>query len=739
MEYSKLVSVIILVYNTAEKYIKETLNSVINQTLNKEDYEIIIVNDCSTNEETKKFLSNLEAREKIEGISFKIINNKKNLWLAKTRIIGAQNASGKYLVFLDSDDLIDRDYLKKAALLLESSPRAGWTYPVVKFFGQFDEIITAKEFDAKKLFLDNYCGTASMYRREAWLQVLQREKFVIGNLRFYEDWDTLIRLMAKGWYGIPLNDSKFLYRKNIKSVITRSGKLNLATKYINWRYNLSSYFRIGKAKTNYKKYNKSGYGRLRSPFSVYSYFDYLSARFIENFIISEFPNKFFSSKLLFHSFFKPKKFIESLLKSDIIKTEAENLCGFMDKPNYSFTRNAPTSSITEKKILFAHPGWRLGGAENVLLEWMKSSKKIRGLKIIDLVTISQDKNSQDKNSQDKNSKLKEQFEEIADEQYSLDKISSLPLIKLKFCWNLIAKDRPDIIFFNGNPFIYSLAPHIKREFPNIRIIDILHTEELFNNSWFGVAEEYQKYIDERVVISDIWKKVLVEKYGEEPSKVSVCNNATDLSKFNPSKFKASEKRFSIGLDPKKTTIGFIGRLDNQKNPMVFVELAELMKEDRDYQFIMIGDGELYKEISENARGLNNLKLMGYSSNVPFYLSLCDVLVCPSKYEGSPLIGFEAAAMNVPIIATNIIGFREQVEEGKFGWLYNQVENTKDAKTIMTIIKENRNKFKNVGKRGRPFMKKNYDLEKMSKLYKNFIEANLNLSKNASDLSSGNSK
>lgn len=89
-------SIIVPVYNT-EKYIDKCLSSIENQTLN--DYEVIIVNDGSTDNSQKeidKFLTN----EKFKCIY------QENKGLSEARNTGVQNSTGEYLIFLDSDDYI---------------------------------------------------------------------------------------------------------------------------------------------------------------------------------------------------------------------------------------------------------------------------------------------------------------------------------------------------------------------------------------------------------------------------------------------------------------------------------------------------------------------------------------------------------------------------------------------------------------------------------------------------------
>ena len=93
-----LISIIIPVYNT-EKYLPKCLDSVLNQ--NNKNIEIIVVNDCSPNN------CNEIVNDYIKRYgNIKLIENKNNLGLYNTRLVGIKEAKGKYVMHVDSDDYI---------------------------------------------------------------------------------------------------------------------------------------------------------------------------------------------------------------------------------------------------------------------------------------------------------------------------------------------------------------------------------------------------------------------------------------------------------------------------------------------------------------------------------------------------------------------------------------------------------------------------------------------------------
>ena len=99
------ISIIIPIYNV-EKYIEECLVSVFNQTYT--NLEILCINDCSTD-------STLQKLEQLKSADnrMRIINNEKNLGLARTRNRGIHETKGDYLYFLDSDDILPQNTIEK--------------------------------------------------------------------------------------------------------------------------------------------------------------------------------------------------------------------------------------------------------------------------------------------------------------------------------------------------------------------------------------------------------------------------------------------------------------------------------------------------------------------------------------------------------------------------------------------------------------------------------------------------
>ena len=124
-----IISIITGYYN-CKKYIRQTVNSVINQTFPY--WEWIIVNDGSTEDGTDEIL------EEISKLDSRIkIYNEKNRGRIKTRDYAISKAKCDLLFIIDSDDAIDRTMLECAYWTLQTNPKASWVYAdLVNFYGK---------------------------------------------------------------------------------------------------------------------------------------------------------------------------------------------------------------------------------------------------------------------------------------------------------------------------------------------------------------------------------------------------------------------------------------------------------------------------------------------------------------------------------------------------------------------------------------------------------------------------
>ncbi len=157
-----LISVIMPVYNTQGDFFREAVESILNQTL--ADYELLIIDDCSTNPETVKILKSFDDPR------IRILQTPCNSGAAAARNIGLREAKGKYIAFLDSDDISYKERLAKQVEYLERHPEIGCLGTASRFIPANTIRFTPKGSDYLKnymLFIGcAFCQSSVMLRRQ---------------------------------------------------------------------------------------------------------------------------------------------------------------------------------------------------------------------------------------------------------------------------------------------------------------------------------------------------------------------------------------------------------------------------------------------------------------------------------------------------------------------------------------------------------------------------------------------
>ena len=192
------ISVIVTCYNL-EKYIARSINSCINQTLSEENYEIIVVNDCSTD-------NSMEAIKSYEGL-VKIVDLEKNMGVAYASNAGIRIANGKYIVRVDGDDFINKNFLHTMIEILKWNDDIGFVY--------CDHIIVSSNNERKQLMntleklLDH--GAGVVFRKE----YLNAIGLYDESLRNREDYDLILRYIKNfDGYHVRLPYYRYFQREN---------------------------------------------------------------------------------------------------------------------------------------------------------------------------------------------------------------------------------------------------------------------------------------------------------------------------------------------------------------------------------------------------------------------------------------------------------------------------------------------------------------------------------------------
>ena len=196
-----LISVVLPVYNV-EKYIKEALQSIFNQTF--QNFEIIIIDDCSTDNTLKEI-------DFFKDNRIKIIKKSQNKGLIDSLNIGFAQANGKYIARMDGDDVSRKERFEKQFYILENNPKIKACGCWLQAFGNDDKIIKHKE--KHEQILVNMITHCSMSLGSVMLDRKWAENVLFDESKKHvEDYDFWSRI---AWSGDFYNIQEVLYHYRI--------------------------------------------------------------------------------------------------------------------------------------------------------------------------------------------------------------------------------------------------------------------------------------------------------------------------------------------------------------------------------------------------------------------------------------------------------------------------------------------------------------------------------------------
>ena len=184
---SKIVSIVLPVYN-GEHRVGKAIKSVLAQTY--DNFELVIVNDCST-DKTSEIVKEISEKDK----RIRVINNETNQKLPRSLNIGFANSCGEYLTWTSDDNSYKPEAIEKMVSYLDNHPNIDMVYSnfnVVKLDGTY--ISTTRALEPNKMRFENAVGACFLYRKELAEKIGQYDP----NLFLAEDYEYWIRAYLHG-------------------------------------------------------------------------------------------------------------------------------------------------------------------------------------------------------------------------------------------------------------------------------------------------------------------------------------------------------------------------------------------------------------------------------------------------------------------------------------------------------------------------------------------------------------
>lgn len=275
--------------------------------------------------------------------------------------------------------------------------------------------------------------------------------------------------------------------------------------------------------------------------------------------------------------------------------------------------------------------------------------------------------------------------------------------------------RPDIVHTHNLYFqLTMVAPFLKR-FAHVPLVTTLHLPKMVYNRILldSLINVYQRVLgklivqssDRLIAVSRSVMKHAIEDLGAPSFKTFVIPNGVNTRAYLPNTHKG-----------KDVIVTFIGRLIGNKGPNYLIRAApSILKNHPEVHFYIIGEGPLKDKLIKIAT-LRKLKdrvhFFGSVPDVLPFLQETTVFVRPSLTEGMSLTVLEAMACGLPIVASNVEGNVEIIDNGKTGYLVPPADSKALAEAIIFLL-DNRKIASEIGRSARKKTEKFYDWEQIA--------------------------
>jgi len=248
-------SIITASYNY-EKYISETIESVINQKYT--NWEMIVVDDGSTDNSVNIINNYTQIDSRIKLIRHE---NNENKGLKETLLVGIKNAKNNWLVFVESDDTLTPDYLEKKAKIIKNNPDVKFIFNNVNLFGDDERIkIYDKYFNKCEKILSNKTYPCKLLKDFSKINIIPTfscvaiQKEIIQNLDFSSPIKQVLDYYL--WLQVA-KEHKIYYTKE---------------KLTNWRIHKNSYISKKEPDRKILEFNLLKYKILKDEYTFLAYY-----------------------------------------------------------------------------------------------------------------------------------------------------------------------------------------------------------------------------------------------------------------------------------------------------------------------------------------------------------------------------------------------------------------------------------------------------------------------------------
>ncbi|MDB7513157.1 glycosyltransferase family 4 protein [Enterococcus faecium] len=251
------------------------------------------------------------------------------------------------------------------------------------------------------------------------------------------------------------------------------------------------------------------------------------------------------------------------------------------------------------------------------------------------------------------------------------------LIAYKQLKKVVADNKIDIIHCHSP--IGGAISRLVGKTNNVKVIYTAHGFHFYKGApklnwlvYYPLEKYLSRFTDTILTINQEDYQIASQKFHSK--KVYLINGVgIPIEKYKKIQINTMEKKAELGIKDKKTKIILsVGELNRNKNHAMVIEALKQFK-DKNFKYFICGVGSLeyaLKEKIKNSGLEEKVVLLGYHTDVLEIMKISDLFVFPSKREGLPVSVMEAMSVGLPIVASNIRGNMDLIQDNITGKLFD---------------------------------------------------------------------
>ncbi|WCM14577.1 glycosyltransferase [Priestia filamentosa] len=361
------------------------------------------------------------------------------------------------------------------------------------------------------------------------------------------------------------------------------------------------------------------------------------------------------------------------------------------------------------KILHVINSLSSGGAEKLIEDSLPLMNRIEGIEV-EVLLLTNHKNVFDKGLRNNNIK-----------------ISVLPKNRIRSLRNIydirqqIIKGRYDIVhahLFPSNYWVSLACMLFINNRPKLVVTEHNTHNRRRNKKYFKYIDKFiYSSFDKIISISEKTQENLIlwiNPSEENQKRFTVVDNGVNLQRFFDAK-PYNKSEINLQFDENVKLVCMTGRFTQQKDQNTLIKAIKNLPQN--VHLLLIGEGELKKQNEELAKNLgvsNRVHFMGFRNDVDRILCSCEIVALSSHWEGFGLAAVEGMAVGKPLIASNVSGLKEVVNN--YGMLFEK-GNVKEVTNLISKLLKDENLYNELSKKSL-IRAQHYDIKVMVNKYIN---------------------